>query len=166
MAKTSKKFKASYKKGKVFEDKIVPFLYHFSESSNCNLLSVEQILPVDQYRIDNRRFPDFMLTDKNIATNKQRMLVEVKRKNGWYGNNGNIYITIQKNMLDDYISVARDYNAPLMVIIYCDLTKSAYGIDNFTNMKSLSFNNEHGNEESYIFYVSDLVEIPEMKDII
>lgn len=158
-----KYFKESLEKGEEFEVACKPYLQNLANESSYHLLHAKQILPVEEYRLGNLRFPDYIMIDMNGGLD--RYFIEMKRKSGWI-EHGQIYVTVEKKYIDDYLEISRKYDAPIIIIIYCEITNKAYQISDFNMLKEKHFNNKYGNNTTYQFFVNDLKEIQELENIL
>ena len=157
------RFKTSHEKGKEFQDKCLPYLRDKVDAAKFVVLTDKQYLPTETYRIDNLRFPDFIAI--NISDDVNRLLFESKRKDGWYALGSKIYVTVEKKYIDDYLELSKKYDASLAILMYCDKTKKAYWITDFSELTEYVFDNKYSQKKddvSYIFFVDDLNEIPEL----
>lgn len=160
----SNRFKKSHEKGLKFQTACLPYLRQIAEEIDAFLLTDKQYLPEGEYRFDNLRFPDMILIEKKEPF--YRSFIEAKRKHGWPDSNGNIYVTVEKKYIDDYLALKERFGARLGILMYCDRTKKAYWISDFSNLTEHVFDNGYSSKKdeiSYLFLIDKLEEVPELR---
>ena len=153
----TKQFAEAYNKGRQFEDAVLRFLLHETRNDwTKKVLTVEDVLPSGQYRVDGRQYPDFTIVNTSYTP---LQLIEAKNKAGSFYR-GIWQFTIEENDATDYISIADEFGCDIIVYFHHTKTKRVYEVDLKTDpFESVKFNNSYGTGWSRSYKVDEVKDV-------